>query len=169
MESAIGFVLTAIQFYIIAYLASQGENQTLLVLEALLFVFTEICAIIAESIMVRKKIKGRNVSTNIIIHRFRFSLVRRLIGKWLTMISTIFVLINGIILSPIVEDLNDGTLLGGMSIPIFSLVVLMIYAIWTIFFYTWYRTKIVISSIILIFSISCTIVMLFHRNSTETF
>lgn len=79
------------------------------------------------------------------------------------MVLSILVLFNGVF--PVHEFTAH---IGGVFYPKCAVVVLMLYAIWTVFFYAWYRTRIVISTIILVLSVSCAIAMLFHRNLSQT-
>lgn len=164
VESVIGIVLTTLQAYIIVYLSTRDYIEAGVIVGALLFVLTEICAVISESIIVKKKITPGIVNTFTTAHRYRSSLVRRVIGKWISTVSSIFVLFNGVVSSHRYADVE----LGKVLIPICALVILMLYSIWTLFFYKRYWARIIISTIILVFSVSSCIAMLLHRNLSRT-
>lgn len=92
IESVIGLSLTALQCYIIidVYMDrdSNDVDPGLVMFGALMFVFSEICVVVSETVIIWKKMKNEDFKNANDQPRFRFSLVRRVVAKWITIGST---------------------------------------------------------------------------------
>lgn len=96
IESVIGFLLTAIQTYAVKDFYWGGgytRNGQVITFNpfivALLFVFTETCVVISESLFIRRKMLGQKLDIVNSEGRFRSSLVCRVIVKWITITATV--------------------------------------------------------------------------------
>lgn len=167
IESMLGLVLASIQAYMVISSRDRENDDSAVNLGAVMFVFTALCAITPETISVWKKVNniydhdtnGHNVN------KFRFSLLRRIVARLLTMTTTLFALVNAIdIVSYYVKtDANERANGRVMSIVLFVTVVL--YGVTSIICYSRYWTRIILSFIVFVFAILTIIVMSIRRIS----
>lgn len=160
VETIIGFSLTLMQLFII--IDSRMEKNfpdldTRILLGALLFVFTELCAAISECISVRRKIRRQEIDLSNYKHKYRFSLVRRVVTKWIaigvTVLSSIFS-----------NRFQFKFQFRSLNIIISSIIVIAAcYGVFTLLCYRRYWTRIVISSVILLLCIITTAVFVLIR------
>lgn len=92
-KSFIGLALTGLQSYIIIDIYmdrySNDVDPRLVVFGALMFVFSEICVVISESVFILRKMRNDGVKTTRDECRFLFSLVRRVVVKLIAIGSTL--------------------------------------------------------------------------------
>lgn len=152
IETVIGLGLTALQSSIIIIIYIErfdNVNHVLVVLGSLLFVFTETCVIISESFTMRRKMRKEDVEYERNQRRFRVSLVRRVVMKWIC--------IGTMIASLLIHQfyLNAGMIL---------VLVLLITFICVSSFKLHYRDRVILSVIHLILSLTATAVLVIIKH-----
>lgn len=166
VETIIGFSLTAMQVFITIH--SRVKNisysfEVRLFVGATLFVFTELCAVISEAVSVRRKIKPPEDDITKYKHKYRFSLVRRVVTKWIALSTTLFSM-------GFSNMYNFQFELRSLNIIFISITILVsCYGVFTLFHYRRYWTRILISTGIILTSIILTAVFVLIRKNHVNF
>lgn len=160
-ETIIGLSLTVIQCYIVLQLnLSHDVVDVGLIIGASLFVLTEICAVISEAIFVNRKVKNQKAPITNNENRFRFSLVYRVVVKWVTF----FISIALVILASRLSFAYSGEGLNFLKIILPSMAATIIcYSIFTLFYYCRYWARVITSTTILIISFVITMNIIFKN------
>lgn len=166
VETIVGFSLTTIQCFILFDLNFRkvsSEQNIDQVIGPLLFVLTELSAVISETIFIRRKIAHQKSLISNNHHRLRFSLVRRVAVKWITLSASLVSVIFSRRRFESYYTLQDEDSIVFKILLAFIIILILCYGIFTIPCYSRYWTRIVTSTLVLVVISLLSVVILFIK------